>query len=98
LRAGEQPPKTPAAPSPTHLLCGALALPLGDGVEAADHPACSLGAAGFRVERRAGGMVIAPAAHVTHNGVRIDAEQPAAAGDLIVCGDAEFRLIATVDG
>ena len=89
---------TPSAPLPTHLLCGALALPLGEDIDGGDHPACTLGGALFRIKRGPRGVTVVPerSATVLHNGTRIYGERPATTGDAIACGNVEFRLIAAV--
>ena len=84
---------------PTHLLCGAVAVPLGDAVQAEEHPGYAGGAPLFRLERSSQGFSVAPhpQADVLLNSARIEFEHAVAAGDSIVCGHAEFRLIAVLD-
>ena len=92
--AHERPPA-----QPTHLLCGAVALPLGDTVKAEEHPGYSGGAPLFGLKRGSQGFVLAPhpGAEVHLNGARVEFEHAVAAGDRIVCGHSEFRLITVVD-
>ena len=89
----------PPPPAPvTHLLRGAIALPLADDTAAGDHPLAGAGD-GFRVARRGAGVAIVPTrADVRVNGERVEFERAAGAGDVIRCGDVEFRLIAVWDG
>jgi hypothetical protein len=88
-----------AAATPTHLLCGALAVALSADRDAADHPARQ-GSAGFRLRCAAGRVAVVPrgGATVLLNGETLDFERPVVAGDTIVCDGDEFRLIALVDG
>ncbi len=83
---------------PTHLLCAAVAIPLGETTNARDHPGCK-GTPGFRVLRANRGFSVAPAegADVALNGSHIDYEHPAEAGDRIVAGGQEFQLISVAD-
>ncbi len=85
---------------PTHLLCGAVALPLGAEANASEHPAYAGGAPTFLVKRDQDGTTVVPTADATValNGDRIDFEHPAVAGDVIACGGAEFQLIAVLAG
>ena len=86
-------------PHPTHLLCGALAVPLRDGIDARDHPANSSSAGGFRIQPDAAGfrVVATAAAPVRFNDEPLDFDRPALAGDRIVSGAEAFLLIAVVD-
>ena len=94
----EEQQSAPEAPPPTHLLCGAIALPLADETSAADHPAAN-GERGFRVRRRGGGFAIVPTTgDVRLNGERIEFEQAVGSGDVIRHDGLEFRLIAVLDG
>ena len=90
-----------AAPSklPTHVLCDALAIPLADDVSANEHPAFRAGSPNFRIRRRQTGVTVVPApdAAISLNGMPIDFEHPAAAGDTIDSGNLAFHLIAVVD-
>ena len=88
-----------AAATPTHLLCGALAVALVVDFDAADHPA-RRGAAGFRLRCAEGRVSVTPgeAATVLLNGETLEFERPVVAGDAIACDGDEFRLIALVDG
>lgn len=92
---------TPAPPSPTpatHLLRGAIALPLADDTAAGEHPLAGSGD-GFRVARRGASVAVVPTrADVRVNGEPVEFEQAAGAGDVIRCGDVEFRLIAEWNG
>lgn len=82
----------------THLLCQGVALPLGDDVGAAEHPAAD-GASGFRVKRRAGGFSVVPAAaDVRLNGERIEFEHAAGIGDVVRADGLEFHFIAVLAG
>ncbi len=84
---------------PTHLLCGTLAVSLGDDTSAREHPGCMGGSPGFRILRREGGFAVAPSpgAAVSLNGSPIDFEHPAESGDAIVSGGNQFNLITVVD-
>ena len=92
--AEERPPVLP-----THLLCGAVALALGDAVEAEEHPGYSGGAPLFRLRRREQGFAVLPhpQADIHLNGTHVEFEHAVAAGDRIVCGHSEFRLITVVE-
>ena len=83
---------------PTHLLCGAVALPLAEEVDAGDHPAST--SAGFRIQADGRGFRVVPGtdAVVRFNGEPLDFDRPAHAGDRIESGTDEFHLIAVVDG
>lgn len=85
-------------PIPTHLLCGAVALPLAEEVDAGDHPAST--SAGFRIRADGTGFRVVPGADavVRINGEPLDFDRPAHAGDRIESGSDEFHLIAVVDG
>ena len=90
--------KTRQRPAPTHLLCGAVAFPLAEDVDAADHPAST--SAGFRIQADGAGFRVVPSADATvrFNGEPLDFDRPAHAGDRIDSGSDEFHLIAVVDG
>ena len=96
-RSAESHARTSREP-PTHLLCGAVAIPLADTTYARDHPGCK-GSPGFRVLRVDRGFSVAPTdgADVALNGSHIDFEHPAEAGDRIVAGNQEFQLISVSD-
>ena len=83
---------------PTHLLCGALALPLGDEVNAAEHPASTRQAAGFRILKDGAGFRVVPNAdaRVRFNGEPLDFDRPVHAGDRIESDGDEFQLIRAV--
>ena len=85
---------------PTHLLCGALALPLGDEINAGEHPASTRQAAGFRILADGAGFRVVPNAdaRVRYNGETLDFDRPAHAGDRIDCDGDVFQLIRVVDG
>ena len=89
-----------AAQRPTHVLCNALAIPLLGEVSASEHPAFRPGSPNFRIKRGEHGTSVVPApdAAISLNGMPIDFEHPAAAGDTIDSGDLAFHLIAVVDG
>ena len=95
------PPDSPAqgGAEPTHLLCGAIALPLTDDMDARDHPGCNGGMPGFHIRRDAAGLRVVPtaAAGVVLNGELLEFDTSAQAGDTIIGGNEEFRLIAVVD-
>lgn len=84
---------------PTHMLCNALAIPLAEDVNANEHPAFRPGSPNFRIRRRENGVSVVPApdAAIALNGMPIDFEHPAAAGDTIDSGNLAFHLIAVVD-
>ena len=88
-----------APPSPTHLLCAGIGLPLGEQTQAREHPACSSGAPMFHIRRDERGTVVVPAenASVRLNDSHIDFEHPVAAGDTLVCGNVAFQLVAVLD-
>lgn len=83
---------------PTHLLCGALAVPLTDEVDARNHPAVN-GGGEFRIRRDGAGYAVAadPDAQVLLNGEPLDFDRPAYAGDAIESGGDRFQLIAAID-
>ena len=85
---------------PTHLLCGALALPLGDEINAGEHPASTRQAAGFRILADGAGFRVVPNAdaRVRYNGETLDFDRPAHAGDRIETDGDVFQLIRVVDG
>jgi len=85
--------------SPTHLLCGNLALPLDADTNARDHPGWSGGGGAFRVRRGSEGFSVVPNADaaVALNGTPIDFEHPAHAGDSVVSGGNEFKLITVLE-
>ena len=85
---------------PTHVLCDALAIPLVGDVNAHEHPAFRPGSPTFRIRRGENRVSVVPApdAAISLNGIPIDFEHPAAAGDTIGSGNLEFHLIAVVDG
>lgn len=91
-----------ATPSkrPTHVLCNALAIPLDGDVNAHEHPAFRPGSPNFRIRRGENGITVVPAPDtaVSLNGIPIDFEHPAAAGDVIDSGNLAFQLIAVLDG
>ena len=92
-------PSQPSDTPPTHLLCGAAAIALGDGVHAGHHPTCGSGVPMFRVKRDESGATIVPDqdADVRLNGTRIDFQHRAKAGDRVTCGGTDFQLIAVVN-
>ena len=85
---------------PTHVLCEALAIPLVGEVSADEHPAFRQGSPNFRIKRGENGVSVVPAPDtaISLNGMPIDFEHPAAAGDTIDSGSLAFHLIAVVDG
>ena len=88
-------PAAVAETAGTHLLCGAVAVPLGDLCEAAAHPeAGGLGAA-FRIERRENGHYVVPAAGVpvSLNGQPVGGEVAAGPGATIESGGRAFRIV-----
>ncbi len=88
-------PAAVAEAAGTHLLCGAVAVPLGDLCEAAAHPeAGGLGAA-FRIERRENGHYVVPAAGVpvSLNGQPVGGEAAAGPGATIESGGRAFRIV-----
>lgn len=95
-------PRGPAATQraqPTHLLCGALALPLADKTDAGEHPASTRHAAGFRILKDGAGFrfVPSPDAQVRFNGEPLDFDRPVHAGDRIESDGDEFKLIRVVE-
>ena len=89
-----------AAKVPTHVLCNALAIPLLGEISASEHPAFRPGSPDFRIKRGEHGTSVVPAPDtaIALNGIPIDFEHPAAAGDTIDSGNLAFQLIAVVDG
>ena len=91
-----------AAPArrPTHLLCNALAIPLPGEVSASEHPEYRPGSPNFRIKRGENGISVVPApdAAISLNGIPIDFEHPAAAGDTIDSGRLAFHLITVTEG
>ncbi len=85
---------------PTHMLCNSLAIPLRGGISASDHPAFRAGPSNFRIKRGENGTSVVPApdATIALNGIPIDFEHPAVAGDTVDSGNLAFHLIAVVDG
>ncbi|MCY3623825.1 MAG: hypothetical protein OXH68_19215 [Gammaproteobacteria bacterium] len=85
---------------PTHVLCNALAIPLAGDTSANEHPAFRPGSPNFRIRRGENGISVVPPpdAAVSLNGMPIDFEHPAGAGDTIDSGNLAFHLIAVVDG
>ena len=83
---------------PTHLLCGALALPLADETDAGEHPASTRQAAGFRILKDGAGFRVVPSAgaQVRFNGEPLDFDRPVHAGDRIESDGDEFQLIRVV--
>ena len=95
-------PPLPDAAAGTHLLCGAVAVPLGDAFDAADHPEAGDLDGAFRILSRDGGHHVVPAGGVP---VSLDGqplaqeaqEAPAAPGALIECGGRTFRIVRVVN-
>lgn len=80
---------------PTHILCDAVAVPLGDDFHVSRHPrGHGLGNA-FRIVRRASGHYVAPGAEapVLLNEHALDAETRLSLGDSIRCRRQEFTII-----
>ena len=80
---------------PTHILCDAVAVPLGDEFHAGRHPrATALGSA-FRIIRRANGHYVAPGAdaEVLLNERALAGETTVSLGDSIRCRQQEFTVI-----
>ena len=97
LSAPEESAATQRA-QPTHLLCGALALPLADEISAGEHPASTRQAAGFRIRKDGAGFRVVPNAdaQVRFNGEPLDFDRPAHAGDRIESDGETFQLIRVV--
>ena len=97
--AGSSAAEAPAR-RPTHLLCNALAIPLPGEVRASEHPEYRPGSPNFRIKRGENGISVVPApdAAISLNGIPIDFEHPAAAGDTIDSGRLAFHLIAVTEG
>ena len=88
-------PAAVAEAAGTHLLCGAVAVPLGDRFDAAEHPeAGGLGAA-FRIERRDTGHHVLPASGVpvSLNGEPVVGETAVEPGAVIESGGRAFRIV-----
>ena len=90
----------PSARSPTHVVCEAVAVPLVNEIAASEHPAFRPGSPDFQIRLGENGVSVVPApgAAVTLNGMPIDFEHPAAAGDTIDCGSLAYQLISVIDG
>ena len=99
LREAAAVPAEPGSAAPTHLLCGAVAMPLCARTNAREHPSCPNGAPMFHVRRDERGVAVVPAEQgsVLLNDARIDFEHPVAVGDTVVCGSTAFQLIAVLD-
>ena len=83
----------------THLLCGAVAVPLGDAFDAAEHPeAGDLGAA-FRIDRRDDGHYLLPTSDVAVrvNGQPVAGETVIAAGAVIESRGRAFRIVRVIE-
>ena len=95
----EHAPADAEASLPTHLLCGAVAMPLGAETTGGEHPSRNAATALFRLRRDAGGVVVAPErdAPVLLNGAPIASAQPVRAGDVLHCAGSDFQLIAVVE-
>ncbi|MDE0351053.1 MAG: hypothetical protein OXM56_15290 [Gammaproteobacteria bacterium] len=92
-------PAAVAEAAGTHLLCGAVAVPLRDGLEAAEHPeARDLGAA-FRIVRRDAGHHVVPVSDVpvSLNGQPIVGETSVAAGAVIETRGRAFRIVRVIE-
>ena len=89
-------PHAASAPAGTHLLCGAIAVPLGDAFDGAGHPEA---AGAFRIVRRAGGYHVLPGggATVTVDGRPVTDAAPAPLGAAIVCAGREFRIVRVLE-
>ena len=92
--------RTAPSKRPTHVLCNAIAIPLAGDLSADEHPAFRPGSPNFRIRRGENGISVVPTpdAAISLNGMPIDFEHPAAAGDTIDSGNLAFHLIAVVDG
>ncbi len=95
--AVDEPDETTSA-LPTHLLCGAIALPLGAHTNAHEHPSCPGGAPMFHIRRDERGVAVVPAEHasVRLNDASIDFEHAVAGGDTVACGSMTFQLITVL--
>ena len=89
----------PSERIPTHVVCNALAVPIGRDFIANDHPGCRAASPDFRVSRGEGGFRLVPGseAEIALNNSPIDFEHPVAVGDSIDGGGATFQLIAIID-
>ena len=85
-------PNAASGPAGTHLLCGAIAVPLGETFDGARHPEA---AGAFRIVRRAGGYHVLPegGATVTVDGRPVTDAAPAPLGAAIACAGREFRIV-----
>ena len=90
----------PEAAAGTHLLCNAVAVPLGAALEAADHPEAGDLGASFRIVGREGVHYVRPSgkALVTVNGKPVPDEVRATAGAVIESGGRAFHVVRVVDG
>ena len=90
---------TPPAPAVgTHLLCGAVAVPLAEAFDAARRPEAA--GAAFRIVLRPDGHHVLPngSAPVTLDGHPVDGEARAALGATIASGGREFRIVRVIGG
>ena len=89
-------PDAASAPAGTHLLCGAIAVPLGEAFAAAQHPQAG---GAFRIVRRAGGYHVLPddGATVTVDGHPVTDAAPVPLGAAIACAGREFRIVRVVE-
>ena len=93
------PAKSEAAPSeevpPTHILCDAMAVPLGDDFPAGRHPRANALGSEFRIVRRTSGHYVVPAAEaeLLMNEHPLVADTRISLGDSIRCRGQEFTVI-----
>lgn len=92
-------PAAVAAAAGTHLLCGAVAVPLGDGFDAAEHPEAGDSGAAFRIERRDGGHYVLPTGDVavSVNDQPVTGETPVELGAVIDCRGLAFRIVRVIE-
>ena len=92
-------PPLPDAAAGTHLLCGAVAVPLRDAFDASDHPEAGDLDGAFRILSRDGGHHVVPArgVPVSLDGQPLAQEAPAAPGALIECRGRAFRIVRVVN-
>ena len=85
----------PAEIPPTHILCDAVAVPLGDEFNASRHPRANALGDAFRIVRRSSGHHLVPGAEtqVLLNEHPIAAETRISLGDSIRCREQEFTII-----
>ena len=86
-------------PAGTHILCGAVAVPLGDRFDAAKHPAAGDLGAAFHIERREDGHHVLRKGEipVSLNGKPVAGEATVEPGAVIESGGRAFRIVRVIE-